>query len=343
MAVERGRYARGARWFGVAVGGTALATLLTGCGGEQAWTTYTSDDGLPAEAVSSVTVGDDGSVWAGTHGGLAVLDGEEGTGFAPQEEPVGGLMHDIAVADDGTIWAAADGLASFDGERWQADGGALGLPEWSVSALAEDLDGRMLAASDGLYRLEDDGQRWRRLREGPGSVDYAALTVADDGTVWAAPDAVSGGEALFEYDGDGWTTYVTAEDPDADAHPAGMLPGRLVRDVVVADDGTVWAGTDQGLASYDGEGWWSPHGTEDGLPHEGVRALAIDQDDAIWIATLQEGVGDPEHAVTRLDGDEWTTYTTDDGLPDGWVEDLAVGDDGTVWAATRTGLARFDG
>ncbi|MFP4636727.1 MAG: two-component regulator propeller domain-containing protein [Nitriliruptoraceae bacterium] len=320
----------------------ALGALLTACGGEQAWTTYTSDDGLASDAVASVTVGNDGTVWAGTHAGATSIAGERWTSHSPQDGPVGSLVVDVSVDGDDRVWAAStDGLATFDGERWEADGGAVSLPDWPASALTVAGDGRVLAGSDGLYRLEEDGQRWRRLPEGPDSVDYATLTVADDGTVWAAPDVVSGGQALFEYDGSDWTVHVTSEDPDADANPAGVLPGRLVRDVVVDADGTVWAGTDQGLASYDGEGW-THRGTEDGLPHAGVHALAIDRDGGIWVATLEEGVSEPDHAVSRFDGESWVTYTTDDGLPDGWVEDLAVGDDGSVWAATQSGLARYE-
>lgn len=324
-------------WSGAIVSllcGAALAAGLAGCRGERAWTTYTADDGLAHDAVEAVAAGSDGVVWAGTHAGVSAFDGQEWTTYTSRDAPIGNWVDAIATSGDGELWVGSgEGVASFDGEQWTAHNG---LPDWPVTAVAVTGEDELLAASTGVYRY--DGERWQRL-EGSPHEEVGSFAVADDGTVWMALATVSGEEVLLEFDGEGWTRHVSHQGSDV-VSDGEVVPGRLVRTVAVDDDGVLWAGTDQGLASYE-RGKWTHHTADGSLSHVGVRALTVDHDGDVWIATLDEGVSDPDHAVARFDGQRWVSYSTDDGLPDGWVNDLTVDDDGTVWAATDGGLARF--
>lgn len=318
--------------------GAGLALARAGGGDEPAWTVLSVADGLPHDAVESVATSG-GAVWAGTSAGLTRLDGRGEGGARALDLPTDHLPDALGVDDDGDVWVASlDGLVSGDGERWRRHASADGLPEGPVHDVVPDGERVWAATPHGVYRLEDE--RWRRLPESPHSV--GSLAVADDGTVWAAVDTVSSGEALFEFDGDRWTTHVTREHPDKgpETDTEGLLPGRVVRAVDIDDDGVVWAGTDGGVAAFDGDDW--THHTEgDGLPHGGVLALRVGPDGEVWAATVEEGIPDPDHAVAHFDGDDWAAYTTDDGLPDAWVNDLIVSADDTVWAATDEGLARL--
>jgi len=80
------------------------------------------------------------------------------------------------------------------------------------------------------------------------------LAVAPDGTLWAAgyqrrADEVVG--SVFRFDGETWTTYTSD-----DGLPRMPRTGHArLNSVEVAPDGTVWAGTDLGLARLDGETW----------------------------------------------------------------------------------------
>jgi ligand-binding sensor domain-containing protein len=54
--------------------------------GGKPWTTYTEDDGLPSNAVTSIAVTSDGSLWAGTEAGTGSrFDGQTWTTWTVQE------------------------------------------------------------------------------------------------------------------------------------------------------------------------------------------------------------------------------------------------------------------
>ncbi len=55
---------------------------------------------------------------------------------------------------------------------------------------------------------------------------------------------------------------------------------------VAVDGDRVWAGTDNGLALYEG-GKWKVFTTQDGLAHRAVLSLALDKrTHDLWIATM---------------------------------------------------------
>jgi hypothetical protein len=72
----------------------------------QAWTLYTTDEGVPADAPGPMTVSPDGTVWmasadpAATWGGLFSFDGSIRRHYLPDVR-----IGDIAVGPDGTVWA----------------------------------------------------------------------------------------------------------------------------------------------------------------------------------------------------------------------------------------------
>src|SRR5512140_1725407 len=79
---------------------------------------FTERDGLVQSTVTSVAMGADGRIWAGTWGGLAVYDGR---GFLPVE--LGGRtpsVRALAAGPDGRVWAGTvdDGLWVLDAGRW---------------------------------------------------------------------------------------------------------------------------------------------------------------------------------------------------------------------------------
>src|SRR5204862_417220 len=89
-------------------------------------------------------------------------------------------------------------------------------------------------------------------------------------------------------------------------------------------DGTLWVGTERGLARLNKDGQWQSYtkaSTKDGLPDDHVPALALDTDGALWVGT---GGG-----LARFDKDgQWRNYTkasTKDGLPHNGIVTLSRG------------------
>ena len=103
----------------------------------------------------------------------------------------------VSVADEGVIAAAPDGTVSVlasdaDADSSNADN-ADRADAWSVAGSVEDprrLDGRLVAAGDGVHRLTD------------GSLEYAGLDDARDVSDRGVPLAVTD-EALYTL-GNGW-------------------------------------------------------------------------------------------------------------------------------------------
>lgn len=116
-------------------------------------------------------------------------------------------------------------------------------------------------------------------------------------------------------------------------HVEDGLPNNKV--IAVAVQGNkVWAGTDDGLALYDGKRFtcWGP---KDGLAYKVVSSLAVDEKrNILWIGTFG--------GLSSFDGKVFKTYNEQNsGLASDIVYGVAVQDD-YVWAATTVGLNRFN-
>lgn len=117
------------------------------------------------------------------------------------------------------------------------------------------------------------------------------------------------------------------------------LPHSTIHALLVAKDGRLWAGTQDGAAFYDGTSW-----TTVDLPTRSlsnfVRAIAQTSDGALWFGTQSAGL------ARLLDG-EWRLYREADGLPDDRVNVLLErrGPGGAeLWIGTHDGgLARYAG
>ena len=121
------------------------------------------------------------------------------------------------------------------------------------------------------------------------------------------------------------------------------LPNDQVMTLAFGPDGSLWIGTELGLARLNKDGGWqtySRESTNGGLPGNFVRGLAFDPDGSLWVGTYGGG-------VARLDKEgHWQTYSkasTNGGLSDDFVFTLARGPDGSLWAGTDGGgVARLD-
>src|SRR5690554_6864704 len=97
-------------------------------------------------------------------------------------------------------------------------------------------------------------------------------------------------------------------------------------------DGYIWAGTQAGLARFDGVGFTTfTTGDEPALPHLFVRALAVDSQGALWIGT-HGGM-----AVYRKGRFEEVPWAGSGDAP--MVFKIRFSADGRAWAATASGIA----
>jgi signal transduction histidine kinase/ligand-binding sensor domain-containing protein len=113
------------------------------------------------------------------------------------------------------------------------------------------------------------------------------------------------------------------------------LPQNTVSVLLQSRKGFMWAGTELGLAQFDGVGFRVfDHATSASFPDAEIRCL-LDAGDDLWVGT---GEG-----LVRWRNRQSVLLTTHDGLPSNSIRGLAQTTDGTVWAWTEAGLARWTG
>jgi ligand-binding sensor domain-containing protein/integrase len=321
------------------------------------WASFTREiSDLPSDDIRALALGQDGSLWAGTYGGLARLDREGRWQSYTRANTNGGLPGDmieaLALGQDGSLWVGTRdaGLARLDREgRWQSYTRANtngGLPGDAIGALALGQDGSLWVGTrvtydessrGGLARLDREG-RWQSYTRantngGLPDDDIGALALGQDGSLWA--ETYGAGLARLDREGR-WQSYTQK-------NTNGGLPSDYIDALALGQDGTLWVGTSLGLARLDREGRWQSYtqkNTNGGLPSDEIRALALGQDGSLWAGTIGGG-------LARLDREgRWQSYTranTNGGLPGDDIGALALGQDGSLWAGTYgAGLARLD-
>ena len=154
-----------------------------------------------------------------------------------------------------------------------------------------------------------------------GALSFAGPVVAlSAGEVWTVmgagdPDS-DGGLSLIGHLKDGaWTLWrLTGADLTS------------IRGLAIAPDGTVWAATQVGVFSFDGEEWTRRF-------DDFAGGVTVDEDGTVWIG------GSPNLDggwLARWDGQSWERVESPVGPGGaGWVE-IAVGPGGDVWATTRS-------
>jgi ligand-binding sensor domain-containing protein len=180
----------GAVWVGNASGGVSRFTgPATSTGDGKSWTTYTTDDGLVDDDVSSLAVAPDGKVWIATSWGVSCYDpgaarlgagGEAWTSYGPEHGLAERGIRFIDVAPDGTVWVSywgwTEGISRFagpttstgDGQTWTTYDEDDGLPSNSVTSIAVAPDSALWVSTEAgtVSRLTDpatstgDGQTW---------------------------------------------------------------------------------------------------------------------------------------------------------------------------------------
>lgn len=115
------------------------------------------------------------------------------------------------------------------------------------------------------------------------------------------------------------------------------LPYNTVRCIDIDSNNHVWAGTDDGLAKFDGSNWTIYNTSNSGLTDNQIRSIEFDDNGTLWVGTLVEG-------LFSYDGSVWTNYNYNNSdLPDNQIKDIEFDQDGFMWVATTGGLAMYNG
>jgi ligand-binding sensor domain-containing protein len=228
-----------------------------------------------------LTIDQDGGMWLGGDNGLWVFHlPNEQVQYSTRNGLPDDYVTDVAFSPEGIWVATGDGLALMRGdvvaEVFFADQMGAFSNEFEVLLFARD--GSLWAATSEmeLLRRHPNGE-WEHFTVGNPFSDafYGVYDLVEDriGGIWVA---TSGDGAYRFFDGH-WEHFAPFE-------PGVEMPSFEVNDVSVAPDGSVWFGTDNGAARFDGEGW-SHFGVENGLAHWNVNEVYVDRGGVVWFAT----------------------------------------------------------
>lgn len=277
----------------------------------------------PANVSYEIAAAGPDELWTGDLGAWR-LQGDQWTHF-DESDGDGGHVNDLAVTGDGTVWVATkEGLASFDGTRWEL------VAPGAHTAIALGPGGEVWTASR-------DAEDWTvRPVRGSGvpalvglTTTVSSLAVGPAGDVWAGSGAVWGtGGGLAHFDGQSWRRV----EPVAGRHS-------FVEDVEATPDGDVWvlaaisAVDEQGItgakpyvARYH-DGGWTTLGEGDGTPLD-ARQLEVTPDGHLLLLG-SEGLFVLRDGAWRL-------------VQEGGFTTLSIAPDDTVWLGSRLdGLFRL--
>jgi len=244
-------------------------------------------------------------------------------------------VSELAQDSAGHLWlGTADGLARYDGIEFRVyrytPGDAHALPGNLVQALYVDARDRVFVSVEGgglsmLDPAHGHFVHWQRKTHAVlQSDDVFAITGTQDGAIWFGTYA--GG--LYRLASDG-TLRGFRHDPDR--------PDSLPSDTVIALEvdaaGTLWVGTTNGLAHWNGNRFERVEHAA--LSHPMVLSLSADPAGGLWIGT-REGLDyrSPDGAIAAA---VWR-----DGLRDPAVFSVRRDSTDELWLATRKGIYRLD-
>lgn len=271
---------------------------------------FTTEDGLPANAVICVALQNEKTVLAGTTNGLArFADGR----WTVVKETLGAAVE--ALATGSSAFVSKGHLFVLQGDLVKS---IARLPEGvRVNSLSIG-GGTYLATDRGLFEMNGDKFKpVTSLNDALGE-NRSVFAVADGPDLWVGAAA-----GLFRCEGKRWARLFPADNKGRSWAPIN------VRGAAYDSLGRLWFASPQGVGRLDKE--WTLFTGAEGLPYNDFTTMAAGEDGAVWFGTRLGAI--------RYDGKNWEYREGRRWVPDDVVNDIAVTREGHAWIATSAGLS----
>jgi len=316
---------------------------------------WTSQRGLPGEAVYQILQSKDGYLWVRTGAGLARFDGVRFTSMDAEigSEPVKAICMG---ADGDLLIRTATRTVIYKDRHFSDYRPSAPWPAGSIRVLFESREHVVfVGADDFIYRIEKNGSA-TTLRSHTGWIN--TFLEDDDGKVW-----IGGSPSIYLYDGktlsealdktasrntvtslsedrrhriwvatgDGLYRLHAQERTLEPVHRKGLV---LMTALLEDGQGSLWGGTEtKGIVRIAQDGSPAPGFSSfdflAGLTDDSVLSLLEDNEGTLWIGTAS---GLDQLRDTRL-----TTFTTREGLPSNRAKSAIAMRDGAVEVFTDSG------
>tara|TARA_B110000285_G_C15132059_1_gene624315 strand:+ start:2461 stop:3681 length:1221 start_codon:yes stop_codon:yes gene_type:complete len=278
-------------WFGTQSGVSVFDGTI--------WSSHTiaSDAGFADNTIQAICVTSSDDVWIGTDFGASYYIGGSWNLYTTLDGLGSDQIKCITEVDNGDIWfGTSSGASLYDGTSWVNYGTAEGLPFGGVNSIEIQPNGdvwmgtglsgmRILSGSTFTSITDVEGLLDNRIRATVTDLNNQHWVGTSDGiTVLDNANSFSMNH----------TTMFTLPAPDT------LNP---VEDIKMDSQGNIWTGiyvdylvTEGGVCAYNGSGWTEFH-VADGLVGPVVRAIAINSNDDVWVATSTGVSLISDHAV----------------------------------------------
>ncbi|MBN1636157.1 MAG: hypothetical protein JW920_06560 [Deltaproteobacteria bacterium] len=305
---------------------------------------YTVLDGLVDNNVCSIVIDFEKNIWVGTIGsGLSKFDGKQWTPYLFKNAQLGKYIQAMTIDHSNNIWLTTErGISSFDGKCWTH---YQNVHKWlkknSVWSICVDDDNVKWFGTTNEGVIKYDGKQWEMMPRinSLSSVAINTICVDRNNHIWIG--TING---ISKYDGkkwhyindkvNGYTEAVSTIVEDKEGNVWIGTNGGRVLDV----NGNIWLGSiGNGVIKYDVKNHIERFSHIDGLLHNNIRAIYVDENNDKWFGT--------DEGLNKFNGSQWASYIVDpNGLPSNKALSIAVDENNNKWIGTaRRGLCKFDG
>jgi hypothetical protein len=257
--------------------------------------------------VRAIAVDGAGGVWAGTKAGVFRLDNDKKEWIELMRKADAGPVYDIVVDHAGTVW-----IGTWNGIYKSTPNGLQKLKQIDcpIAALCVTENEVIGLGGDGIWSIVNDTCIYKQM---PYSRQFRAALAAKNGGLW-----ITTGMGLYRHTESGYKLYqkesellgpelhdiaytldgnlwigglggITVYKDDkriSSFTPSDGLPSIFIQCVAQGPGGDMWAGTDHGIARYNGKSWSIRHNRR-WLVSDDVHDIAFDSHGTAWIATDQ--------------------------------------------------------
>jgi len=308
----------------VAAGALLLATPVIGRAlepttplasyGRQAWG---MENGLPQNTVQALAQTKDGFVWLGTEVGLVRFDGNGFQVFDKNTAPAlpGNDVRCLLADKDGSLWiGTSEGLARWKDGTVTTFTAANGLPSSIVRSLKEGKNGGVIVSTESG---DVDIQEGRVL---PLQMDMLQGPALGYDVTLANGIHLLVNKREIERSQNGQTQRWTVSKE---------LPGSKIQTWFADHDGSLWIGTNGGLARWN-TGKLQVLPVTDPLAKASVLAIMEDREGNIWVGTEADG-------LLILRNQRFRTIGVREGLTSDATTTVVEGAGGKLWVGTSGG------
>ena len=293
------------------------------------FTSYTTQNGLTHNIVSSITEDKEGNIWLGTYGGLTKYNGSVFEKYTPKGELKVSVIYSLMVDFEGNLWigTAGQGLGVFQGERFIHFNREVGINNDMIWSILEDRKGNMWFGTygGGVSRVENFYEKIDAFKpldikhftekDGISNDRIYNIIEAKNGDIWFGT-----WNGLTKYDGKSFKTFGKKDG----------LESTIFYSIMEDKKGDLWVGTLGGAYKYDGTSFNKFAIKDDMDENVNIYIVYEDRKGNLWFGTEGEG-------VFKYNGNRLIQYTQEHGLASNLIISILQDEKENMWFGTYGG------